>query len=309
MNTPAVSILTPTYNRAHVLRRAYESLCRQTCLDFEWVVADDGSADGTRALIEALAAEAPFPIQYLPLPHRGKPYAMRDGFAACRGEYLYELDSDDEMADTAVERGLALWASLEHPEQYHDVNSWGWIPEAGQPTGLPFPENINRLSKRRQRAASARLGRGAGLCGEQRSFRRTAHCRQYPFPIPEGLSFIPENVLWHRIYCDYKRFYTNDRFLIYHLGEQADSLMTNTRRDARPAYEYYLYHFNEIFPRDKSWWGREYCVAAASLAMAAARCGAPYAGTMARLRSPAARALTTLAWPLMAVYHRVRPGG
>lgn len=309
MTSPAVSILTPTYNRAHVLRRAYESLCRQTCLDFEWVVADDGSTDDTRALIAKLAAGAPFAIQYLALPHRGKPYAMRDGFAACRGEYLYELDSDDELAETAVARGLEIWASLEHPEEYHDVNGWGWVPETGKPTGLPFPPNINELPKKKQRALSKKLGKGAGLCGEQRSFRRTAHCQNYPFPIPDGLSFIPENVLWNRIYCDYKRFYTNERFMIYHAAEQADSLLANTRRDARPAYEYYLYHFNEIFPRDASWRGAETCKAAAGLALAAARCGAGCADTLRRLQSPSARCLAGLCWLPMAVLHRILPGG
>lgn len=309
MTSPAVSILTPTYNRAHVLRRAYESLCRQTCLDFEWVVADDGSDDDTRALIETLAAEASFAIQYLPLPHRGKPYAMRDGFAACRGEYLYELDSDDELAETAVARGLEIWASLEHPEEYHDVNGWGWVPEAEKPTGLPFPPNINELPKKKQRALSKKLGKGAGLCGEQRSFRRTAHCQNYPFFIPEGLSFIPENVLWNRIYCDYKRFYTNERFMIYHAAEQADSLLANTRRDARPAYEYYLYHFNEIFPRDASWRGAETLRAAAGLALAAARCGAGCADTLRRLQRPSAQCLAGLCWLPAAVLHRVLPGG
>ncbi len=309
MNAPAVSILTPTYNRAHVLPRAYQSLCRQSCLDLEWVVADDGSTDGTRALIEGLMADAPFAIRYLPLPHRGKPYAMRDGFAACRGEYLYELDSDDELAETAVERGLAVWASLEHPEEYHDVNGWGWVPEQQKPTGLPFPKNINQLPPKKQRALSAKLGKGAGLCGEQRSFRRTAHCQSYPFPIPEGLSFIPENLLWNRIYCDYKRFYTNERFMIYHAAEQADSLLANTRRDARPAYEYYLYHFNEIFPRDPSWRGRETYRAAAGLALAAARCGAGCRPTLARLRGGGARFLTALCWLPMALLHRLLPGG
>mgnify|MGYP003185083243 CR=1 FL=1 len=307
MPIPAVSIFTPTYNRSHVLGRAYQSLCRQTCLDFEWVVADDGSTDDTEALVCSWIPAAPFPIRYLRFPHRGKPYAMRDGFAECRGEYLYELDSDDELAPTAVERGLSIWASLDCPEQYHDVNGWGWVPETGRPTGLPFPENMNCFSKRRQRHLCFKLGKGAGLCGEQRSFRRTAHCQSYPFPIPDGLTFIPENVLWNRIYCDYKRFYTNDRFMIYHQAEQADSLLANTRRDARPAYHYYIYHFNEIFPHDKSFHGKEYLLAAAGLCYAAARCGYSVSHLLRDVRPWPAKALCTLGWPVMALYHIFRP--
>ena len=49
-----LTVFTPTYNRKHTLPRTYESLCRQTCSDFEWLVIDDGSSDGTREWIEGL---------------------------------------------------------------------------------------------------------------------------------------------------------------------------------------------------------------------------------------------------------------
>ena len=62
MAARAVSILTPTYNRAHVLHRGYDSLRRQKTRDFEWVVVDDGSTDDTPALLARWQAEADFPI-------------------------------------------------------------------------------------------------------------------------------------------------------------------------------------------------------------------------------------------------------
>ncbi|WP_322874770.1 glycosyltransferase family 2 protein, partial [Aeromonas veronii] len=46
-----ITIMTPTYNRAYVLPRLYDSLCQQTRRDFEWLVIDDGSTDGTAELI------------------------------------------------------------------------------------------------------------------------------------------------------------------------------------------------------------------------------------------------------------------
>ena len=41
-----ITVFTPTYNRAHLLPRLYESLCQQTFKDFEWVIVDDGSTEG-----------------------------------------------------------------------------------------------------------------------------------------------------------------------------------------------------------------------------------------------------------------------
>ena len=45
------TVFTPTYNRAHTLPRVYESLKRQTCHDFEWLIVDDGSTDNTQEII------------------------------------------------------------------------------------------------------------------------------------------------------------------------------------------------------------------------------------------------------------------
>ena len=49
-----ITIFTPTYNRKHTLPRTYESLCRQTCDDFDWLIIDDGSTDGSREWVESL---------------------------------------------------------------------------------------------------------------------------------------------------------------------------------------------------------------------------------------------------------------
>ena len=55
---------TPTYNRAYILENLYRSLQRQTCTAFEWLIVDDGSSDGTEALIRSWQAEEnSFPIR------------------------------------------------------------------------------------------------------------------------------------------------------------------------------------------------------------------------------------------------------
>ncbi|MBQ9575735.1 MAG: glycosyltransferase family 2 protein, partial [Muribaculaceae bacterium] len=48
-----LTVFTPAYNRAHTIWRTYESLCRQTNKDFEWLVVDDGSTDNTCELVRS----------------------------------------------------------------------------------------------------------------------------------------------------------------------------------------------------------------------------------------------------------------
>ena len=60
-----LTVFTPAFNRAHTLVRTYESLCRQTCQDFCWLVVDDGSTDNTRQLVEGWIEEGRIPVRYI----------------------------------------------------------------------------------------------------------------------------------------------------------------------------------------------------------------------------------------------------
>ena len=104
MIRPAISVLTPTYNRAHVLHRAYESLQRQTVQNFEWVVVDDGSTDDTAVLLSRWQAEVEFPIiWYRYNNNRGRNAAVNIGRSLVSGDYTLILDSDDALLDDAME--------------------------------------------------------------------------------------------------------------------------------------------------------------------------------------------------------------
>ena len=52
-----LTIFTPTHNRAYILPKLYESLCVQTCQDFEWLIVDDGSTDNTKELVDEWIGE------------------------------------------------------------------------------------------------------------------------------------------------------------------------------------------------------------------------------------------------------------
>ena len=111
--TPKVTVLTLTYNRRHTLARVFESLCSQTYFDFEWLVIDDGSEDGTAATVESWRRSIPgFDIRYEWQPNAGKHIAHNRGVALARGEFCSIIDSDDWYVPTALERLVNHWEAL-----------------------------------------------------------------------------------------------------------------------------------------------------------------------------------------------------
>lgn len=65
MKKKLLTVFTPVYNRAHTVGRTYESLCRQTCQNFEWLIIDDGSSDNTRELVSGWMKENKISIRYI----------------------------------------------------------------------------------------------------------------------------------------------------------------------------------------------------------------------------------------------------
>lgn len=103
---PLITIFTPTYNRGYIITKLYESLIKQTCKDFEWLVIDDGSSDNTKELFDRIIKEHKdnFVINYVQKENGGKPRAINDGLKIAKGKYFFMVDSDDYLLEDAVEK-------------------------------------------------------------------------------------------------------------------------------------------------------------------------------------------------------------
>lgn len=99
---PFISVVTPTYNRAHTLTDLFNSLQSQTFKSFEWVIADDGSSDHTEQLVSTFKSKAMFSIQYVKLQHNGKHNALISIKDKVNGKYIVSCDSDDTLNGSNV---------------------------------------------------------------------------------------------------------------------------------------------------------------------------------------------------------------
>ncbi len=169
-----LTVFTPTYNRMHTLPRTYESLCHQTDGDFEWLIIDDGSLDGTRDWVERLGEKivrrgqrfdwmgnlldgedenhfviktSQFNIEYIYKPNGGLYTGYNVAYASIETELCVCIDSDDYMPDDAVEIILRCWKSRSAGKEYCGVLGLDFNVVDGKPIGGFFPDDIHECNE------------------------------------------------------------------------------------------------------------------------------------------------------------------
>jgi glycosyltransferase involved in cell wall biosynthesis len=201
---PLVTVLTPTYNRAGTLGRQYESLLAQTFDDFEWVVVDDGSDDGTDALVASWAAEGKLDIVYRAQRNRGKHVAVNRGVQQARGEFITIIDSDDYFTPSALELLLGHWGRIREDERPAFSGVVGLCAfEDGRIVGDRYPSDPLDCDP-------AELTYVHGVTGDKQSLLRTDVLRRFPFPFEEIHGYVTESLVWNRMALEYRERHVNE---------------------------------------------------------------------------------------------------
>jgi len=216
-----LTVFTTTYNRAHTLHRVYDSLCLQPGVDFEWLVVDAESKDGTRVLVEQWAAVAPFPIRFVSMPNRGKHGAINLAATITASPYLIILDSDDSCVPGALAQVLDAWNHLPPGrEAEFGVITFLCRTETGRIVGTKFPSDP--FDSTYYQAFITH-----GVKGDKWECYRTSVLREFPFPEVLGEAGLPEGILLGRIGTRYKTRFVNLPLRTYH-NDGPDSSVVRT---------------------------------------------------------------------------------
>lgn len=137
---PVLTVFTPTYNRAYTLHLCYESLVRQTCKDFTWLIIDDGSSDQTKELVDSWISENKISITYYYQENQGMHGAHNAAYRLINTELNVCIDSDDYMPDDAVEKILTTWKQY-GSEEYAGIVGLD-AKQNGEIIGTRFPDYL-----------------------------------------------------------------------------------------------------------------------------------------------------------------------
>lgn len=223
------SVLTATYNRAGTLHRVFDSLTAQTIQDFEWIVIDDGSSDGTNQLIETWRSRSPFPIRYLSQANSGKHVAVNRGVREAHGTYCLILDSDDACVPTALERFAFHWAELKSRERRFAAVTCLCQDQYGRLVGDLFPSSPFESN-------TAEIEYRFKVRGEKWAAVRRDVLEEFPFPERPELRWSGEGIVWSAIGRQYQSRYVNEKLRIYwHPG--LDSGADHLARPFRPGID------------------------------------------------------------------------
>lgn len=129
-----ISVITVCYNSAKTIRKTFESMLSQTNQDFEYIVVDGGSSDGTVDIIEEYLPRFGGKMSYTSEKDNGIYDAMNKGIARCHGELIGIVNSDDWYEPTALEDAAGAYSG----EKYEVVYGMVRLFRDGQESAIEF---------------------------------------------------------------------------------------------------------------------------------------------------------------------------
>ena len=216
-----LTIFTPTYNRAHLLPRLFDSIAGQVPVGspVEWLVIDDGSTDDTQAVLAGLANQRPDLVRLLVVSNGGKHRAINLAALRARGDWLMTVDSDDLVVEGAVSNVVTQIAAIRSEPSVGLIRALRRFPGNDQaPTKFRIPSNPCYQWQW--------LARQHGF--DSTDVIPRAILTKYPFPDHPGERFMAEGWLWSSLDKHYLTLFVDRPWVECHY--QSDGLSARSQR-------------------------------------------------------------------------------
>ncbi len=236
-----LTIFTPTFNRAYILPRLYDSLCSQTSKDFEWILVDDGSTDNTQELAKEWLAQNKINMRYIKQNNLGKPIAHNRGVEEAIGNLFVCVDSDDFLINKAVEKIIKI------SDKINNTDLVGILAFRGYQNG----NSVTVLADEKVKKTTLRDAyKKYGLHGDTMLIYKTDVIKRFHFDVAEGEKFIPETYLYNQIDNVGKMYiYRESLYMCEYLP---DGLTYNVAKNLYNNYKSYVIYMNSRLKSNES---------------------------------------------------------
>lgn len=210
-----ISIFTCVYNRAHTIHRVFNSMKAQTYRNLEHIIVDDGSTDELDELVAQYIQEVEYPVKYFKKPNGGKHTATNLAWDNATGDFIIQLDSDDEFFPEAIEFLVKTYEAIPDKvkDEYWCVHGRCIDQIEHKMKGEPYPKGINEWPADEAKEFARNID------GDKVGLMKREKLEGWRYPEPEGVKFVPEGYLWFPINRLYRTWYTNEVVLIAYTNE------------------------------------------------------------------------------------------
>lgn len=191
MECSLVTVVTPSYNRASLLSRLFNSLNAQTSYNFVWLVVDDGSTDNTRSVVEQFKEQAQFfKIIYIYKENGGKHTALNVAIDYVETDLFFIVDSDDTLTPDAISTIEKDWQSVKDRHLSGISYLRGYSKD--KPIGDRFLKDhiVDSFNNMRVRHR---------VKGDKAEVWATEYLKRLRFPVYKGERFLVESWMWVQV--------------------------------------------------------------------------------------------------------------
>lgn len=220
-NVPTLTVITPTFNRAHTLPKCYQTLCNQSCKDFMWLIIDDGSTDNTEDLVNNWISENKLTIVYKKKQNGGKASALNVGLDLLNTKYAVCLDSDDFFYESAIDTALEELQNIEKNQKCCGILALRNNPDGSVMGKVEIPAGMKTIT-------AVDIFLKLNLNTELICFYKSEILCHYRFPEFSGEKFVSPAWMQYAITQDY--YYAVSRSKLCECEYISDGLTKNKRK-------------------------------------------------------------------------------
>jgi len=236
-----LGIITTTYNRGYCIHQVYESLVKQECKDFMWLVIDDGSTDNTKEIIQKFIDENKIEIEYIYHDNMGMTASRNVAYENIKTKINTIIDSDDWLEDDAISKIINFW------EKNNNKTVAGIIAlnkkTNGNKIGKNLPNNVKQCT-------FTDLEQKYKCGGDKKFIYRSDISRKYSYPRFENENYFPASYKFSLIDLDYEMLLMNEYVCIVDINETGATFnRVNQYKTCAKGFAFYRNEMMRIWKR------------------------------------------------------------